>query len=49
MLLITMGFLIVVLIYINMQRECLDREVGTKSTWVDTDMPVSLSKRWHEP
>lgn len=32
MLLITMGFLIVVLIYINMQRKCRDREVCAKST-----------------
>ena len=32
MLLITMGFLIVVLIYINMQRKCWNGKVYTKST-----------------
>ena len=32
MLLIIMGFLIVVIIYINMQRECRDGEVCAKST-----------------
>lgn len=45
MLLITMGFLIVVLIYINMQRECWNGKVCAKSTLTQNSKePVCCSR-----